>query len=236
MKFPSPLVRGVLVKRYKRFLADIKIDDGTTITTAVPNTGSMMGLSAPGTVVWLSISTSATRKYPHTWEMVENDMGAGPQLVGINTNHPNGLVSEAIQGSKIKQLKGYASLRREVKYGVNSRIDILLEDPAKARAFVEIKNVHLMRKAGRAEFPDSVTERGVKHLEELSAMVQAGDRAVMLYVIQREDAKSFSLAADVNSAYAKAFEKAAKAGVEALAYRCRLSLTGIELDQEIAIK
>jgi sugar fermentation stimulation protein A len=236
MKFPSPLVRGRLVKRYKRFLADIELDDGSTITTAVPNTGSMMGLSAPGTVVWLSLSTSVTRKYPHTWEMVENDMGDGPQLVGINTNHPNGLVTEAIQAKKIAQLEGYASLRREVKYGVNSRIDILLDDPAKGTAYLEIKNVHLMRTAGQAEFPDSVTERGVKHLEELSAMVKAGHRAVMMYLIQRKDAMAFSIAADIDPAYAKAFVRAKKSGVEALAYRCALSLDGIELDREIAIK
>jgi sugar fermentation stimulation protein A len=236
MQFSSPLVRGRLIKRYKRFLADIELDDGTTITTAVANTGSMLGLVEPGTVVWLSISDSATRKYPHTWEMVENDMGDGPVLVGINTNHPNAIVTEAINGNKIKPLAGFASLRREVKYGVNSRIDILLEDEAKGTAYVEIKNVHFMRTAGHAEFPDSVTERGVKHLEELSNMVAAGHRAVMLYLIQRADAKSFSFASDIDPTYAKAVDKAKKAGVEALAYRCQVSPTGISLDREVAFK
>lgn len=235
MLFSSPLVRGRLVKRYKRFLADIVLDDGQTITTAVPNTGSMMGLVEPGTVVWLSISASLTRKYPHTWEIVENDMGAGPVLVGINTNHPNFIVAEAIKDKKIKPLVGYGSLRREVKYGQSSRIDILLEDTGRETAYVEIKNVHLMRKPGLAEFPDSVTERGVKHLEELSDMVRQGHRAVMIYLIQRGDAEAFSLAADIDPAYAAAFKKATKAGVEALAYRCQLSPTGIELAVEVPI-
>ncbi len=235
MLFSSPLVRGRLVKRYKRFLADILLDDGQTITTAVPNTGSMMGLVEPGTVVWLSISASLTRKYPHTWEIVENDMGAGPVLVGINTNHPNFIVAEAIKDKKIKPLVGYGSLRREVKYGQSSRIDILLEDTGRETAYVEIKNVHLMRKPGLAEFPDSVTERGVKHLEELSDMVRQGHRAVMIYLIQRGDAEAFSLAADIDPAYAAAFKKATKAGVEALAYRCQLSPTGIELAVEVPI-
>lgn len=235
MLFSSPLVRGRLVKRYKRFLADIVLDDGQTITTAVPNTGSMMGLVEPGTVVWLSISANLTRKYPHTWEIVENDMGAGPVLVGINTNHPNFIVAEAIKDKKIKPLVGYGSLRREVKYGQSSRIDILLEDTGRETAYVEIKNVHLMRKPGLAEFPDSVTERGVKHLEELSDMVRQGHRAVMIYLIQRGDAEAFSLAADIDPAYAAAFKKATKAGVEALAYRCQLSPTGIELAVEVPI-
>jgi sugar fermentation stimulation protein A len=236
MQFPSPLVRGRLVKRYKRFLADIVLDDGTTITTAVPNTGSMMGLSAPDTVVWLSISTSETRKYPHTWEMVENDIGAGPVLVGINTNHPNVIVSDAIRDRKIEPLAGYGSQRREVKYGQSSRIDILLEQGGRDTCYVEIKNVHLMRKPGLAEFPDSVTERGAKHLEELTAMVEAGHRAVMVYLIQRADAVAFTLAADIDPAYAEAFTRARSAGVEALAYRCRLGQTGIEIDGEVPVQ
>jgi sugar fermentation stimulation protein A len=223
MKFPTPLLRGRLVKRYKRFLADVLLDSGEAVTATCPNTGSMMGLATPGAVVWLSESASPTRKYPHTWEMVEADLGQGPVLVGINTNHPNRLVSEAIAAGHITEVAGYASLRREVKYGVSSRIDILLEDPAKGMAYVEIKNVHLSRRTGLAEFPDSVTERGAKHLAELSAMVAAGHRAVMLYLIQRADAAHFALAGDIDPRYAEAFARAREAGVEAIAYACRLT-------------
>lgn len=236
MKFISPLVRGRLIRRYKRFLADVTLDDGTTITTTCPNTGSMLGLTAPGSVVWLSQSDSPTRKYRHTWEMIENDPGSGTTLVGINTVHPNKLVTEAIEAGKIEQLKGYRSLKREQKYGANSRIDILLDDDTKGRVYVEIKNVHLMREAGLAEFPDSVTERGAKHLGELAEMVRAGHRAVMVYLVQRADAKSLRLAADIDPIYAKAFKDASDAGVEALAYRCRLSPDEIVVDRKIQMR
>jgi len=223
MKFPTPLIRGRLVKRYKRFLADVVLDDGRAVTATCPNTGSMMGLATPGAVVWLSESASLTRKYAHTWELVEAGAGHGATLVGINTSHPNRLVSEAIAAAAIPELAGYATLRREVKYGLSSRIDILLDDPAKGLAYVEIKNVHLSRKAGLAEFPDSVTERGVKHLVELSAMVAAGHRAAMLYLIQRADAERFALAGDIDPRYAAAFAAARAAGIEAIAYACEIS-------------
>lgn len=235
MKFPAPLIRGRLIKRYKRFLADITLDDGRELTATCPNTGSMLGLTAPGSAVWLSKSDSPTRKYAHTWELIENDLGAGPQLVGINTNHPNKIVAEAIEAKKIPELKGFASLKREVKYGVSSRIDILLDDPAKGLAYVEIKNVHLMRTSGLAEFPDSVTERGVKHLHELAAMVAAGHRAVMVYLIQRADAENLAFAADIDPSYAAALQAARQAGVETLAYRCRMTLDGIELDKHVPL-
>lgn len=236
MKFASPLVRGRLIKRYKRFLADVSLDDGTTITCTCPNTGSMLGLTAPGSVVWMSESDSPTRKYRHTWEMIENDLGSGPMLVGINTGHPNKLVTEAIEAGRIAPLKGYSSLKREQKYGVNSRIDILLDDEAKGRAYVEIKNVHLMRHVGVAEFPDSVTERGAKHLRELAEMVRGGHRAVMLFLVQRADAASIALAADIDPGYAAAFKEATAAGVEALAYRCRLTPEEIIVDRKIPIR
>jgi sugar fermentation stimulation protein A len=235
MRFPAPLTRGRLIKRYKRFLADVTLDSGETVTATCPNTGSMLGLTAPGSPVWLSRSDSPTRKYPHTWEMIEADLGDGPSLVGINTNHPNRLVTEAIEGRRIKKLAGYQSLRREVKYGEASRIDILLEDPGKGLCYVEIKNVHLMRKPGFAEFPDSVTARGAKHLRELREMVAQCHRAVMLYLIQRTDATRFSLAHDLDPVYAQAFAEAADAGVEAMAYACRLSPDEIALDKAIRI-
>jgi sugar fermentation stimulation protein A len=230
MHFPSPLLRGRLVKRYKRFLADVVLDTGETVTATCPNTGSMKGLTEPGSIVWLSTSDSATRKYKHTWEMIENDIGAGPVLVGINTGHPNKILTEAIEAGKIAPLAGYGSLKREQKYGKNSRIDILLQDEAKPTCYVEIKNVHLMRKAGLAEFPDSVTERGAKHLGELADMVREGKRAVMAFLVQRGDAKRVSLARDIDTAYGIAFDEAIAAGVEAIAVRCRLSETEINVD------
>lgn len=236
MKFPAPLVRGRLIKRYKRFLADVLLDSGETITATCPNTGSMIGLSDLGLAIWLSESDSPTRKYRHTWELVEADLAGSETLVGINTNHPNRIVAEAIAAGVIPELKGYDGLRREVKYGLSSRIDILLEDAKRGLAYVEVKNVHLSRTPGLAEFPDSVTERGVKHLRELASMVEAGHRAVMLYLIQRVDAEAFDLALDIDPAYAGAFDAARAAGVEALAYRCRMSPSEIAIDAAVPIR
>jgi len=235
MIFPAPLKRGRLVQRYKRFLADVILDDGTAVAASCPNTGSMLGLTAPGSTVWLSQSASPTRKYAHTWEMVEADLGKGPVMVGINTGLPNRIVSEAIAAGAIPELAGYATLRREVKYGAASRIDILLEDPKLGRCYVEIKNVHLSRTHGLAEFPDCKTERGVKHLGELAEMVRQGHRSVMLYLVQRQDTERFAFAGDLDPTYAKAFVAASQAGVSALAYRCRLSPEGIEIDRAIPI-
>lgn len=235
MQFPAPLIRGRLIKRYKRFLADVELDTGETITCTCPNTGSMMGLVTPGSAVWLSESDSPTRKYRHTWELVEHDLGKGPAIVGINTNHPNKLVTQAVEAGRIASLKGYGTLRREVKYGQNSRIDILLEDEKKGRCYVEIKNVHLMRRPGLAEFPDSVTARGAKHLAELADMVREGHRAVMLFLIQRGDASRIALARDVDPAYGEAFDAAIAAGVEPLAYRCALTPEDILVDRKIPI-
>ncbi|MEQ1649551.1 MAG: DNA/RNA nuclease SfsA [Hyphomicrobiaceae bacterium] len=236
MHFSSPLLSGTLIQRYKRFLADVRLDTGETVTATCPNTGSMIGLKDPGLRVWLSTSDSPTRKYKHTWEMVEHDLGQGPALVGVNTSHPNAIVTEAIQAGKIKQLKGYAELKREQKYGKNSRIDILLTDPKKGVCYVEIKNVHLSRKAGLAEFPDSVTERGAKHLVELSDMVRDGHRAMMVYLIQRNDTDAFALVPEIDPAYVAAFKLAEKAGVEMLAVRCHMSLSGITIDKTLKIK
>jgi sugar fermentation stimulation protein A len=236
MHFPSPLLRGTLIQRYKRFLADVRLDDGTIVTATCPNTGSMMGLKDPGRIVWLSTSDSPTRKYKHTWELVEHDLGKGPALVGVNTSHPNKIVTDAISAGKLKPLTGYATLEREKKYGKNSRIDILLTDPKKPTAYVEIKNVHMSRNAGRAEFPDSITERGAKHLAELSDMVREGHRAVMIFLIQRADVTALSLARDVDATYGTAFDAAQEAGVEMFALRCKLSTTAITADTFVPIK
>jgi len=235
MRFVAPLIPAILVRRYKRFLADVVLPGGEEITVHVANPGSMIGLAAPGARVWLSKSDNAKRKLAHSWELVEVDFGGGAELVGVNTAHPNGIIAEAIAAGLIPELAGYATARREVKYGTNSRVDLLLEDPGRPPCYVEIKNVHLMRRQGLAEFPDSVTARGAKHLTELAAMVASGCRAVMLFLIQIGSAERFSLAADIDPTYARAFAAARAAGVEALAYRCRISAEDICLDGPVPI-
>jgi sugar fermentation stimulation protein A len=235
MRFASPLIPATLVRRYKRFLADVTLASGEEITVHVANPGSMIGLAAPGSHVWLSKSASATRKLPYSWELVEVDFGGGAELVGVNTGHPNLLVAEALAGNAIPDLANYTSVRREVKYGKNSRIDFLLERPGAPPCYLEIKNVHLMRHAGLAEFPDCVTARGAKHLDELAAMVAAGGRAMMLYVIQIGSAERFSLARDIDPTYGKAFDRARKMGVGAAAWTCAISREGIEIAAPIPI-
>ena len=236
MRFPKPLIPATLVKRYKRFLADVTFADGAAVTATCPNTGSMIGLTDPGLKVWVSHSDSPTRKYAHTLELIEVDLGKGPGLVGINTGHPNKLVAEAIEAGRVKELAGYPGLRREVKYGESSRIDLLLEGAGRPACYVEVKNVHMMRKPGLAEFPDSVTERGAKHLREMAEMVRQGHRAMMVFLIQRSDARSLSLATDIDASYAAAFAAARAAGVEAIALRCRLSPAEIAVDKAVPIK
>ncbi len=232
MQFPSTLQSGRLVKRYKRFLADIVLNTGEAITAHCANPGSMMGVAPPDAPVWVSKSESKTRKLPYSWELVEVDGG----LIAINTNNPNKIGAEAIENGVIGDLSGYGSLRREVKYGEKSRIDILLEDGKDERpCYVEIKNVHLMRTAGLAEFPDSVTSRGAKHLSELSAMVAKGARAVMLYIVQRSDCEALSPAADLDPAYARALHAAVGAGVETLCYDCDVTTSGVRLRRALPI-
>jgi len=232
MKFAEPLVGGRLVKRYKRFLADVVLDrDGSEITAHCANPGSMLGLKEPGARVWLSPSSNPKRKLKYSWEIIEAD-GA---LVGINTAHPNRLVEEAIEDGRLKELCGYASLKREVKYGKNSRIDVLLEDAAGGKTYVEVKNVHLMRQAGLAEFPDSVTARGAKHLGELADMVAEGHRSAMVFLVQRPDCARLSLAEDIDPAYAAAFRSARSAGVEVYAIGCDVRLDGIDAVKQVEI-
>jgi sugar fermentation stimulation protein A len=235
MNFREPLIPATLVKRYKRFLADVVLPSGEAITAHVANPGAMTGLAPPGARVWLSKSGNAKRKLPYSWELVEVDLGAGPELIGINTAHPNLLAAEAIAAGAIPELIGYASTRREVKYGRNSRVDFLLEAPGRAACYVEVKNVHLMRRAGLAEFPDSVTARGAKHLDELAAVAAAGARAVMLFLIQIGSAARFALARDIDPAYGAAFDRARAAGVEAVAYRCRIEHEAIALAGPVPI-
>ena len=235
MRFPAPLIPATLIRRYKRFLADVTLASGEEITVHVANPGAMTGLDAAGSRVWLSKSDNPKRKLPYSWELVEVDFGSGPELVGVNTGHPNALVGEALKDKTIPDLTGYASVRREVKYGKNSRVDFLLESEGQPPCYVEIKNVHLMRAPGLAEFPDCVTVRGAKHLDELAAMVAGGARAVMLYVIQIGSAERFALARDIDPAYEAAFDRARKAGVEALAWKCAISAEGIVVAEPVTM-
>ena len=235
MRFPAPLIPATLIRRYKRFLADVTLASGEEITAHVANPGAMTGLDAPGSRVWLSKSDNPKRKLPCSWELVEVNFGAGAELVGVNTGHPNLLVGEALAAKTIPDLDGYTSVRREVKYGKNSRIDFLLESEGEPPCYVEIKNVHLMRTPGLAEFPDCVTARGAKHLDELASMVEAGARAVMLYVIQIGSAERFALARDIDRAYGQAFNYARKVGVEALAWKCAISAEGIAVTEPVTM-
>ncbi len=235
MRFPAPLLPAILVRRYKRFLADVVLPSGETVTVHCANPGSMTGLNVPGARVWLSKSANPSRKLVHSWELIEVDLGGGAELVGINTLHPNALAAEAIAAGAIPELAGYATVRREVKYGKGSRVDFLLEGPPRPPCYVEIKNVHLMRRASLAEFPDAVTKRGARHLAELADMVALGSRAVMFYLIQIGSARRFALARDIDPTYGKAFDAARAAGVEAIAYRCGITREGIEVVEPVAI-
>jgi sugar fermentation stimulation protein A len=227
MRFPSPLIPATLLRRYKRFLADVVLAEGEETTVHVANPGAMTGLAAPGTKVWLSKSDNPARKLPYSWELAEVDLGSGVELVGVNTARPNPLVAAAIAAGTIPELSGYSSLRREVKYGRNSRIDFLLEQEGEPPCFVEVKNVHLMRGRGLAEFPDAVTARGAKHLEELAAMAAQGHRAVMVFLVQIGSADRLALARDIDPSYGAAFDRARIGGVELIAYRCVISRTEI---------
>lgn len=223
MQFDHPLIEGRLVKRYKRFLADVELPDGKIICVHCPNPGSMMGLKEPGSRVWLSDSRNPKRKLQYTLEL----MKVGQTLVGINTNLPNKLVEEALQNNVLSEILPFSSFQREVRYGENSRIDFLLDADSERPTWLEVKNVHLLRQPGLHEFPDSVTSRGAKHLKELIKQVQMGHRAVMLFVVQREDGDRFRIARDIDPAYAKAFDEAMENGVEALCIRCKITLNNI---------
>lgn len=230
MDFSSPLARGVLISRYKRFFADVALDDGREITAHCPNPGAMLGLNTPGLRAWVSRAEAPKRKLPFTLELVEADGG----LVGINTLAPNRLVAEALAAGAIPELAGYATHRREVRYGEASRVDFLLEGPGRARCWLEVKNCHLLRTPGLAEFPDCVAARSARHLRELSAMIAAGDRAVVLFVVQRTDCDAFAACADLDPAFAAGLAQAADAGVEVLVYDCAMALEAIKLRRRIA--
>lgn len=238
MDFSAPLLKGTLIKRYKRFLADVTLDDGSVVTAHTANSGSMLGCCTPGSEVWLSPANNPERKLKFTWELVR----VGDELVGINTSHPNALAAEAILSGAIPELAGYATLKREVKYGKNSRIDVFLTAPDRPDCYVEVKNTTLFRPDGDnqqvALFPDAVTERGTKHLGELSEMVRTGKRAVMLYMVQRSAAGlgRFAVAEDIDPTYAAALRDALAVGVEALCYTCSVTPERLEVAIPLPIR
>jgi sugar fermentation stimulation protein A len=230
MRWPTPLIPGRLVRRYKRFLADVVLDGGGEVTVHCPNPGRMLGLDVPGARVWVSRAGNPARALPLTLELVETVGG----LVGINTIHPNRLVEEAIGAGRIAELRDYQVIRREVRYDERCRIDLLLHHYGRPDCFVEVKNVHLKRTAG-AEFPDAVTVRGAKHLGALARQVAAGARAVVVYVVQRTDCADFRIAADIDPVYAASFRTALESGVEAVCYACDVGLDGVRLARPLPI-
>lgn len=231
MKFRGPLAEGRLLRRYKRFLADVQLGD-CVVTAACPNTGSMMGCCEPGSRVWLSESESASRKYRHTWEIVE----AGGVMVGINTGLPNALVAEALAHGTIPELAGYPGLRREVRYGEEkSRVDFVLESPDRPSCWLEVKNVTAAVKRGVALFPDCVSDRGARHLRELMRLKARGARPVQLYCVQRGDVREVRPADGIDPEYGRTLREAIAAGVEVLAYRAKVTPGEIALSRRIPV-
>ena len=232
MEFQTPLVQATLIRRYKRFLADVELSDGSVAVAHCPNPGAMTGLAEPGMTVWLEPNDDPKKKLKYGWRLVELP---GGHWAGIDTGVPNKVAGEALRAGAIAELAAYDIVRPEVKYGENSRVDFLLTGDGLPDAYVEVKNVHLRRTDTWAEFPDSVTKRGAKHLDELAKMVAAGHRAVMLYIVQRDDCDKLRLAADIDPGYAAAFDAARAAGVEAIAYGTRISRTGVTIGDAVPV-
>ncbi|MBV1868188.1 MAG: DNA/RNA nuclease SfsA [Marinosulfonomonas sp.] len=232
MRFQTTLVPGRLVRRYKRFLADVILEDGREVVAHCANPGAMTGLNTPGMRVWLEPNDDPKKKLRFGWRLLELPDG---HWAGIDTSVPNRVVREALENKLIAPLADYSNVRPEVKYGQASRIDFLLTGKDLPDAYLEVKNVHLSREPGLAEFPDSKTIRGAKHLRELADMRALGHRAIMLYLVQRTDCSRFRLADDVDTAYATAFELAQKAGVEVLCYDTEISTAGVEFRRQIEV-
>jgi sugar fermentation stimulation protein A len=229
MRLPQ-LQPARLLRRYKRFLADVAFEDGREATVHTPNPGAMLGLTTPGLKVWISTSAAKTRKLPHTLELVESPSGA---LVDVNTGRPNALAAEALAAGAIPELSAYSDVRREVRYGEASRVDLLLQGPDRGSCWVEVKGVTLSRRSHLAEWPDCVSKRAVKHVNELATRVRAGDRAVVLFVVQRGDCGRCSVAADLDPAFAQALNLAMAAGVDVLAYGCRMTPDEMAVDRRL---
>ena len=232
MRFQTPLVPARLIRRYKRFLADCKLEDGREITAHCANPGSMMGLAEPGTKIWLEPNDDAKKKLKFGWRLVDHENG---HFTGVDTSVPNRALRAALEHGQIPELAEYQTVRAEVKYGQSSRIDFLLSQTGRPDAYVEVKSVTLSRQPGLAEFPDSVTARGAKHLGELCTMIEQGHRAIMFYLVQRTDCDRFDLAHDIDPQYSASFDAARQAGVEILCYDTNINPEHIELGQRVAL-
>lgn len=232
MDFPTPLIPARLTRRYKRFLADCVLDDGTEITAHCANPGSMMGLAVPESRIWLEPNDDPKKKLKYGWRLVEHDDG---HFTGVDTALPNRMLKAALMAREVTPLADYSVVTPEQKYGEKSRIDFLLSEPGLPDAYVEVKSVTLSRDAGLAEFPDSVTLRGARHMSELAAMAKAGHRAVILYLVQRTDADRVAIAADIDPTYARAVSDAVTAGVEAMAFGTMIDPSGVSLGSALPI-
>lgn len=229
MRFQTPLESAVLIRRYKRFLADVRLADGREVVAHCANPGSMMGLAEEGMRVWVEPNDDPKKKLKYGWRLVEHGSGA---FTGVDTGRANAVVREALEAGAVPELP-FEMLRAEVKYGAGSRVDFLLEGGG--LTYVEVKSVTLSRQAGLAEFPDSVTARGLKHLHELAAMVEEGHRAVLFFLVQRTDCTRVCAAADIDPAYAAGLAEAVAAGVEVMAYSCAISPHEIRLNAPLPV-
>ncbi|MFT2099775.1 DNA/RNA nuclease SfsA [Marinomonas sp. 2405UD66-6] len=232
MDFPTQLIEGRLIKRYKRFLSDVELPSGEVVVAHCPNTGSMKRCQQDNARVWLSKSTNPKRKLGYTWELVEVD---GEHLACINTGLPNKLVGEAIANGVVSELAGYAELKAEVKYGENSRIDWLLTGNEGQKCYVEVKNVTLLEEDGNGYFPDAVTDRGRKHLYELAKMVKEGHRAVLFFCVSHSGIDSVSPAVHIDEKYALAFAEVVEKGVEVLAYKVDITTEKMVVSHSIPV-
>ena len=230
MQFSTPLIPARLIRRYKRFLADCRLEDGREVTAHCANPGSMMGLAIEGSKIWLEPNDDPKKKLKFGWRLVDHENG---HFTGVDTSVPNRALKEALEKREIAALSDYSVVRPEVKYGENSRIDFLLSGDGLRDAWVEVKSVTLSRQAGLAEFPDSVTARGAKHMAELAKMAEAGDRAIVLFLVQRTDCDRMVPAADIDPNYAKALGDAVAAGAEVIALSTRISPKGVKIASEI---
>lgn len=233
MEFSPGLHSARLIKRYKRFLADIVTPEGETLTIHCANTGAMTGCATPGDTVWYSTSSSLTRKYPHSWELTETQQG---HWICVNTLRANGLVREALAADHIPELSGYATMLPEVKYGSeNSRIDFLLQADNRSNCYIEVKSVTLLQQ-GKGYFPDAVTERGQKHLRELIQIAQSGHRAVLFFAVLHSGIEDVSPARHIDARYAELLAQARQSGVELLCYKAHLSPEGISFYRPLKVE
>ena len=232
MQFQTPLVPARLIRRYKRFLADIELQDGQTVTAHCANPGSMMGLAEEGSKIWVEPNDDPKKKLKFGWRLIEHESG---HFTGVDTSLANKVIKEALLARRVPGLEAFDTCRPEVRYGTNSRVDFLLNSAGQPDIYIEVKSVTLQRQAGLAEFPDSVTARGTKHLGELQQMVETGQRAVMLYLVQRTDCTHFDVAQDIDTAYAAAYQKARDKGVEVRCFAAQISPEHIDLGAELAI-